>query len=679
MAASHLTHPSPLGRSDEPPGAPAAPAEEAAEDQASAADELLPALQQLGYTSFRAGQRTAIETLLERRRLLLVAPTGGGKSLCYQLPALLLSGTTLVISPLVALMHDQVAALEARGVAATFLASTLPSQEIKERMARLRQGAYKLIYVAPERLVYDGFRALMQQLEVPLIAVDEAHCISEWGHDFRPEYMKIGDWVREVAHTRVLACTATATPVVRDEILNRLGLPDDTPQIVQGFARPNLALAVQDVSGARARQPLTDDLLHRALGSPKAPKGTAIVYAPTRKSTEEEAQRLQARGWRAQAYHAGLPGELRGQVLTDFMQDKVSVVVATNAFGMGIDRSDVRAVVHLAPPGSIEAYYQEVGRAGRDGAPAWGLMLTSARDLPQRRSLLDRPAQDGSVPPAAAIEHKWNLFLELMRWSEGGSCRHDAILRYFGDEVETLAGCGQCDVCVALADGTAEADPEQVALLVRKGLSGIARVHGRFGLQAAVLLLRGEADPRLERRGLHQTKTFGILKEHSKAWVLALLRRCVTAGWVDLMRGDLPLAVLTERGQAVMQAKLPVRLMLPKEAPPKGAVDARSRRAGGYAAADGASRGRRGTAPPAKDDILDAASQEVFDALRKHRLSVARRDSVAPYVIASDRTLRDLARLRPRNIQEMGLAHGIGPAKVERYGQAFLQVIAAAR
>src|SRR5262249_55604886 len=229
-------------------------------------------------------------------------------------------------------------------------------------------------------------------------------------------------------------------------------------------------------------------------------------------------------GWRAGAYHAGLDGRTRERAQREFAEGRVEVVVATNAFGMGIDRPDVRAVVHLAPPGSIEAYYQEVGRAGRDGAPAWGLLLVSPGDMPRRRHLLESDA-----PSETVLAHKWGLFLELMRWAEGGSCRHDAILRYFGDEAATLHGCGHCDACAALDEG---ASPEEVTLVVRKALSAVARVHRRFGLQAAVRLLRGEADPRLERSGLDRTPTFGALREHAEPWLQRLLRRCVTAGWV---------------------------------------------------------------------------------------------------------------------------------------------------
>jgi ATP-dependent DNA helicase RecQ len=409
------------------------------------------ALIRLGYPSFRPGQREAVETLLTRRRLLLVAPTGGGKSLIYQLPATVLGGTTLVVSPLVSLMHDQVSALEARGVPATFLAATLDADEVKRRMSRLARGEFSIAYVAPERLAFPGFRGLARDLDCPLIAVDEAHCISEWGHDFRPEYLQIGDLVTDLPDARVLACTATATPVVRDEILERLGLPADTPQLVRGFARPNLALRVRETRTARDVARIVDAALDESLGRPAGGRGTAIIYAPTRAATEEECERLSIRGWSCAPYHAGLNGVSRSRAQQRFSDGKLDLIVATNAFGMGIDRADVRAVIHLAPPGSIEAYYQEVGRAGRDGEPAVGVLCTSPGDLPRRRRLLEMPTE-GVPLDAARMQHKWSMFLELMRWTEGGSCRHDAILRYFGDEAETLSGCGNCDNCTALGE-----------------------------------------------------------------------------------------------------------------------------------------------------------------------------------------------------------------------------------
>jgi ATP-dependent DNA helicase RecQ len=619
------------------------------------------ALVRFGHDAFRPGQREAVETLLSEGRMLLVAPTGGGKSLTYQLPALLLEGTTLVISPLISLMQDQVDALEALGIQATFLASTLSPDEMGERLRGLANGRYQIAYVAPERLVQPGFRALLQGLRCPLVAIDEAHCISEWGHDFRPEYMQIGTLLKELPDARILACTATATPIVRDEILERLGLAADTPQLVRGFARPNLALRVKDVSGKKERDGWVDDALAEALGAPGSGRGAVIIYSPTRRITEEEYLRLEGLGWRAAAYHAGLEGEVRESVHRAFSSGELEVVVATNAFGMGIDRADVRGVVHLAPPGSIESYYQEVGRAGRDGQDAIGLMLVSATDLPRRRNLIDNDASAGA-PSEESVRHKWHLFLELMRFAEGGSCRHDAVLRYFGDEEETLAGCGRCDVCLRLAAGgstSLDADPEAVELIVRKALSGVARIHGRFGLGAAVALLRGAKDPRLERLDLQHTPTHGVLREHNEDWLTRLLRRCVTAGWVDFVGGDRPVAILTDAGIAVMRGERPGRLLLP---PDRSAAKKRS--------------GRSGGARPATDaDTLDAAQTVLFDALRAHRLDVARAEGVPPYVVASDRTLREIAIYRPQSQDDLLTIHGIGENKAERYGEGLVAVV----
>jgi ATP-dependent DNA helicase RecQ len=621
-------------------------------------DPIDTALQTLGYTSFRPGQREAVEALLSGGRVLLVAPTGGGKSLCYQLPALVLPGTTLVVSPLIALMHDQVSALAARGIAASFLASTLPPEEIRERLARFVRGEYRLLYVAPERLTSGAFRDALGRVSCPLVAVDEAHCISEWGHDFRPEYMQIGALLAALPGARVLACTATATPVVRDEILGRLGLAPDTPQLVRGFARPNLALRAVEVAGARDRAATVDATLAETLGKPKGGQGSAIVYAPTRRAAEAEAARLAQAGWRTAVYHAGLSADEREQAQQRFMAGALDLVCATNAFGMGIDRSDVRAVIHLGPPGSIEAYYQEVGRAGRDGRDAVGLLCWSQQDLPLRRRLLELPSGPLEVDPEM-VEHKWSLFLELIRWAEGGSCRHDAILRYFGDEAETLHGCGRCDVCLQLN----EAEPgsgEDAAQLARMLLSGVARVHRRYGLKQAVRLLRGEAEGRLERDGLTRVATFGVLRERTEEWVTRALGRGVTAGWISFTGDERPMVMLTPEGQRVMRGERPARWL------PPAALDRVKAKAGG--------KSRRAAAAA---EGLDAGAQALFEALRHARVELARAQGVPAYVIAHDRTLRELAQARPRSTQELLDVPGFGPHKAEKFGAAFLSVIAA--
>jgi ATP-dependent DNA helicase RecQ len=613
-------------------------------------------LTQLGYECFRPGQREAVDTLLTDGRLLLVAPTGGGKSLIYQLPAALLPGTTIVVSPLIALMHDQVLALAERSVPSTYLAGTLDSDEMRRRMSEASRGAYKLIYVAPERLNFDGFRGMVSRLGCPLVAIDEAHCISEWGHDFRPDYMRIGELLHDLSDARVLACTATATPIVRDEILERLGLPVDTPQLVKGFARPNLALRVREIQSQGEGSTHVDLLLRECLKSPGSGQGTAIVYSPTRKRTDSEANRLAQAGWRAEAYHAGMEGDQRDRVQTAFANGKVEVVVATNAFGMGIDRHDVRCIAHLAPPSSVEAYYQEAGRAGRDGQDAACMLLVSPGDMAMRRHLIE---SDGRRADENTIGHKWNLFLELMRWVEGGSCRHDAILRYFGDEEETLSGCGRCDVCLEMGDG-GQADAEETSTIVRKALCGVARVHGKFGIQAAAKLLKGAEDDRLNWSELAQTPTFGTLHVHSEDWIMTLLRRCVTAGWVDFHGGQRPVVIVTEEGQDVIHERRPARLLLP---PTKTARVKRTPSPGG------------GKKSVSVDVDLDNEARNLFEALRAWRVEMARKEKVPPYVIASDRTLREIAMLRPTNDRDLALAHGIGPAKVAKYGEAVVGLI----
>lgn len=613
-------------------------------------------LRKLGYAGFRPGQQEAVQVLFEQGRLLLVAPTGGGKSLTYQLPATLLQGTTLVISPLIALMHDQVEALRQRGVAATFLASTLDNNEMRKRSSDIAEGRYSLVYVAPERLTFPGFRHLLRDLACPLVAVDEAHCISEWGHDFRPEYMQIGEVVQRLPKARVLACTATATPVVRDEILARLGLPATTPQLLRGFARPNLVLRAREVEGPSQARRLVDNLLYEALGGPGRAAGSAIVYASTRRKTEQEAERLKGQGFAAGSYHAGLPAQVRAEVQSQFSAGELEVVVATNAFGMGIDRSDVRAVAHLSPPASIEAYYQEVGRGGRDGEAAYGLLLASPNDMALRRRLMENRI-DGRAPDPRVVEHKWQMFLELMRLVEGEECRHDAVLRYFGDEAEVLSGCGRCDVCTR-KQPLDYLDGETTTLLVRKALSGVARVHGEMGLSAVVGLLQGKADARLERAQLTGLRTFGVLSGYSKAFLMRVLRRCITAGFVTFTGEEHPLVALTPDGVAVMRGQSPANIRIAKDTPATSSDESPATAAGPVAAVG-----------------LDAQSEAVFQALRAHRMEVARAQGVPPFMIASDRTLRDLAVLRPGNLEELKLAHGIGPAKVERYGAGFLEVV----
>ncbi len=634
-----------------PPAAPISP---------RALDDALRA--RFGLERFRAGQREAIEALLfGEGRVLLVAPTGGGKSLTYQLPATVLPGLTVVVSPLVALMEDQVRSLSARGISATFLASTLEPEERRAREARLARGEYTLLYCAPERLASDWFVDLVARLRPSLVAIDEAHCIAQWGHDFRPDYLRIRDFIERTAPSRVLACTATATQRVRAEIVAQLGL-DGCFELVRGFARPNLHLEARWVDGKREGRRAIDEALARALGSPHAAKGAAIVYCATRKATEELAGALADDGYRCAAYHAGLEPAVRAEVNARFAGHDLDVVVATNAFGMGIDRADVRVVVHAQPPASLEAYYQEVGRAGRDGDEAHGLLLCSSADIAIRRRLCEL-GSDGPAPPDV-VARQWGLFRELMRYVDARSCRHDFILRYFGDEQELLGGCGHCDVCEAIEEDGAEEATEDAAVEVRKALAGVARAQRRGGLVAVAEMLRGEASERVVRFGFDRLSTFGLLSHRSQPFLQALLRATIAAGWVDLTPDDHPVPFVTDVGWRVMTGTGPVRLRLPSEPRARAPRAARPK---------AHKRDKR----PVDAEALSSSQEAVFEALRARRAEIAKARGVPAYVVAHDATLLEIARLRPASRDELLAVRGMGEQKVERYGDELLAVVRA--
>jgi ATP-dependent DNA helicase RecQ len=661
--------------------------------------------ERFGLRDFRAWQREAIEAVVRGSgRVLVVAPTGGGKSLTYQVPAAVLDGTTLVLSPLVALMEDQVRALEARGIPATFLASTLEPDERRRREAAMRAGRYKLVYAAPERLASKAFVETVARSRIALVAVDEAHCIAQWGHDFRPDYLRIGTLVEQLRSPRVLACTATATGDVRRQIREHLHLGDDCQEILRGFARPNLHLAARSIEGPREGARAVIEALDDALGTARAPRGGAIVYAATRRQTERWAELLARRGWNAAAYHAGMPAEDRSNVASRFADRSLDLVVATNAFGMGIDRADIRAVVHVQPPASIEAYYQEVGRAGRDGAEAWGLLLCSGADVGLRRRLVTTSA-DGSPAPPDVAARAWALFRELLRYVDARTCRHDFILRYIGDEQELLGGCGHCDICAALnaiaerPAGEAD-DAEKTATAVRMALSAVARARRRAGVVAIADMLRGVDDERTRRFGFTTLSTFGLLRDRSTPWVLDLLRGLLAAGWVDLTPTEHPVPFLTPLGENVMRAKGPVRFALPVEAPrardrkragkrgePSSNDPERSANADRPASAgarephaslgepSSASARKTREATAASADALDQSARARFERLRAHRAEVARSRGIPAYVVAFDRTLLEMAERAPRSRDELLAIYGMGPARVDAYGEGFLEVL----
>jgi ATP-dependent DNA helicase RecQ len=627
-------------------------------------DSLLEVLRaRFGLESFRPWQREAIDALVGHPgRVLVVAPTGGGKSLTYQLPAAVLDGTTLVLSPLVALMEDQVRALTARGIEATFLASTLDIEGRRAREADVARGRYKIVYAAPERLGSQAFVELLSRVRIALVAVDEAHCISQWGHDFRPDYLRIGALLARLRPERVLACTATATPEVRREICAQLGL-DDPPckEVLRGFARPNLHLGARNVDGVKQARTAVFEALAQSVGSPNAPRGAAILYAATRRSTEQWSGLLRERGWNAEHYHAGMDPAQRTRVANAFSAAKLDVVVATNAFGMGIDRPDIRAVLHVQPPSSIEAYYQEVGRAGRDGAEAWGLLLCSGNDIALRRRLVTTGLDGATVDPVLAAR-AWSLFRELLRYMDARTCRHDFVLRYFGDEQELLGGCGHCDICETLDETSEDAGREseerraETALIVRKALSGVARAQQRAGLVAIAEMLQGADSEKTRRFGFTRLSTFGLLSGRALEWIHALLRGLLAAGWIDLTPTEHPVPLLTRAGGEVMRGQGAVRFALPEESrrpKPKASGESRPRAA----------------------EALQGDARERFERLRVHRMSVAKERGVPAYVVASDRTLVDMATRVPRTLREMLDVYGMGPARVDAYGDGFLRVL----
>jgi ATP-dependent DNA helicase RecQ len=460
---------------------------------------------------------------------------------------------------------------------------------------------------------------------------------------------------------RVLACTATATPIVRDEILARLGLdPASTAVVLRGFARPNLHLACLELDKRRDQRLAVQEALRVSLGRRGAARGGAIVYASTRKRAERLASEIERAGYCAAVYHAGLDPRERHEVSERFASGELEVVAATNAFGMGIDRADIRAVVHAQAPGSIEAYYQEVGRAGRDGRPAAGVLLTSAADFGLRRRLIESSAGE-----PARVERQWKLFLDLMRYVEAGSCRHDFILRYFGDEQEVLGGCGHCDVCNRLGAAAAGVAPPGMsaddAIVVRKALAGVARARARVGMRGVADMLAGRESELLKRQGLDRLSTFGILGDRSPGFALALLRRLVTAGLVDVSAGDYPMPRLTPTGVRVMKDEAPVRVLLPPEPREPLGPGPRPRRS------------RTATPDPAPAPASRTA--QAFEALRKTRRRLASERGVPAYVVCHDTTLLAIAERLPRTRAELHDVPGMGPKRVDAYGDAFLEAL----
>ena len=588
-----------------------------------------------GFEAFRPGQAEIIAAILQGRDVLAVMPTGSGKSLCYQLPALIGEGLTIVVSPLIALMRNQVAQLCSYGVAAAALNSANDLAENRSILERVARGELRLVYIAPERLVKSEALDILKRGKVAMLAVDEAHCISHWGHDFRPEYAELGKVQAALGGVRTVAFTATADAATRADILQKL-FSRPPAVFVHGFDRPNLRLAMRAKS-TRGEQVADFVASHRGQ--------SGIIYCASRRKTEDLAEYLRLSGITALPYHAGMETADRSRNQDAFLQEDGVVVVATVAFGMGIDKPDVRFVLHADLPANIESYYQEIGRAGRDGLPASTLTLYGMSDIRLRRMQIDE--SDATEEQKRIDRQRLNALVSLC---ESPRCRRQTLLAYFG---ETTQPCGNCDFCcdgAEVIDGT---------ITAQKALSAIVRTGQRFGTEHLTKILRGEASEAVEKFGHHRLPTFGVGKEFDTQEWRSIFRQLYGAGVIALDITGYGTWTLTEAGRRVLKGgeRMELRTDTLKPASRK-AARAAARAAGPAALADGA-----------PGDIA------LFEALRRRRSELAKAQGVAAYVVFADRTLTDMARRKPSTVEEMSRVHGVGEAKLRRYGELFLDVI----
>ena len=586
-----------------------------------------------GFDDFRPGQETAMDALLAGRHLLMVMPTGAGKSLCFQVPALVRGGLTLVVSPLVALMEDQVAALRLAGVAADTIHSARERDVNIDAWRRVAAGETRLLYLAPERLMTERMLAALARLDVRLIAIDEAHCISQWGPAFRPEYEALSRLRGIFPGVPIAALTATADEVTRADIATRL-FDGDVERVVLGFDRPNIKLTVE------AKQ----DWKRQLLGFVKQHAGhSGIVYCLSRKKTEEVAAFLVQNNCRARAYHAGMTKEARDASQNAFMTESGIVIVATIAFGMGIDKSDVRFVFHADLPGSLEAYYQEIGRAGRNGDPADAHMLFGLGDIRMRRVFID---EEDAGEDRKRREHQ--RLSALIGYCEAASCRRQILLAYFGEDAPP---CGNCDTCldpVSLVDGTEDAV---------KVIAAVRQTGQRYGAAHIIDVLRGMHSEKITASGHDRLAVFGTGAVRKKAEWQSLIRQLVAGGLLTLDIGSFGSLAVAEKGVALAHDGGTFRY---RPASPPGKAGRRSR----------------------QDDDASALTQDqssLLDALKKLRLGLAKARAVPAYVIFSDRTLEDMAKRRPRNESEFAAVNGVGAAKLRDFAAIFLAEIRAHR
>ena len=579
-----------------------------------------------GHDSFRELQEEAVDAILSGQDLLMILPTGGGKSLCYQLPTMLMGGITVVISPLLALMHDQVVALKANGINAAMINSMLSIEEIKEVESELLNGKIKLLYIAPERLNSEYFLSFLQKLNINFFVIDEAHCVSEWGHEFREDYRKLNILKQYFANTPIAAFTATATKVVEQDIINNLALKN--PKRLRGsLFRKNLIINAEYKVGDGKKQLLEFLKTH---------KGEAgIVYTLSRKSTESIASFLQKSGIVAKAYHAGLPTEVKNQTYSDFVSDKVEVVVATIAFGMGIDKSNIRFVVHFSLPKTIENYYQEMGRAGRDGEKSETLLLYSMQDIIQQKSFIE------DLPNSDYKTHAFGKLDSMIKFSSSEVCRHQYIAKYFDDTIDECKKV--CDNCLGVKMESIEITTE-----VLKILSAIYRVNQSFGIHYIVDILRGSKDKRVLENSHDKLSVYGIGENYTKAQWLSISDRALELGLVVI--GDFKVYKITAKGFAFFKSKEKIeirkdRLTIRKVKPKK-----------------------------VLEESIDY-NQDIFESLRELRREIATKESIPPYIVFSDKSLKDMSSKLPQNKEEMLEVHGVGEVKFKRYGEDFLKLL----
>ena len=587
-----------------------------------------------GYDAFRGGQKEVIDALLSGRDVMAVMPTGAGKSVCYQVPALLLPGITIVVSPLVSLMRDQVTALVQMGVPAAYLNSSLTFRQYLLALDRAKAGRYKIVYVAPERLETEGFRAFAETADISLVAVDEAHCISRWGQDFRPSYLNIPAFVNALPkRPPVGAFTATATPDVRSDILKLLELRSPL-SVTTGFDRENLYFEVRQPSGKRAA------LLELVRSRPGK---CGIVYCATRKTVEEVCDFLREEGIAATRYHAGLEPEERLQNQEDFLYDRAAVMVATNAFGMGIDKSDVRYVIHYNMPKDMESYYQEAGRAGRDGAPSSCILLYSGQDVRTAQYLIEHsePREDLDAVTAARLRERDRERLRQMTgYCQTRRCLRQYILQYFGESAPDY--CGTCYNCLHNFE---EVDISREAKLI---VRCIAETGQCFGAGVIAETLCGAVTDKVRKYHMDREATYGALKELTQAEVRERIRCLLEAGVLEASAGPYPVLRLTEKAEDVVYGAAPLLMRSDREKLP-------------------ASR-------PIPME-LEGEDAELFRHLRFLRARTARFQGIPAYMVFSDKTLREMAVRRPATMAELRAVGGVGSAKAERYGKQFLEEI----